>query len=253
MQVEKKNINDLLYATYNPRKRLKAGDDEYEKIRRSIKHFGYVDPVIINSDNTIIGGHQRTTVLKDLGYEEIDCVVVNLNKEDEKALNLALNKIAGEWDMDMVKDLLLDLNEDHYDISITGFDLADFLNDDDEETEDQKYTREVKTPQYEVTGEKPEIPELCNSDKADELIKEINQSSLSNAEKEFLRKAATRHLVFNFKNIAEYYAHSEASPELQRLMEKSALVIIDYNNAIEWGYVKLSEDLMEMMQEDEDA
>ena len=98
--LEKKKLSELRPADYNPRKALTPEDAEYKKIKNSIERFGYVDPIIINSDGTIIGGHQRYTVLTDLGYEEAECVVVNLNKNDEKALNIALNKITGEWDND---------------------------------------------------------------------------------------------------------------------------------------------------------
>lgn len=120
--LEKKKLSELRPADYNPRKALTPEDAEYKKIKNSIERFGYVDPIIINSDGTIIGGHQRYTVLTDLGYEEAECVVVNLNKNDEKALNIALNKITGEWDNDKLKDLLIDLDISEYDLSLTGFD-----------------------------------------------------------------------------------------------------------------------------------
>lgn len=74
MEFRKLAIDALIPASYNPRKKLKAGDIEYEKIKNSIAEFGYVDPVIVNHDMTVIGGHQRISVLKDLGYTEIDCV-----------------------------------------------------------------------------------------------------------------------------------------------------------------------------------
>lgn len=92
---------------------------------KAIEEFGYVDPIIINEDGTIIGGHQRTTVLMDLGYEEVDVVVVDLDKQREKALNIALNKITGEWDELKLKDLLLDLDLGDFDISLTGFEQDD--------------------------------------------------------------------------------------------------------------------------------
>ena len=88
MNIIKVKLQDLVYAEYNPRKELTPEDPEYQKIKRSIQEFGYVDPIIINSDNTIIGGHQRATVLKDLGYEEIEAVAVDLDKTKEKALNI---------------------------------------------------------------------------------------------------------------------------------------------------------------------
>lgn len=123
MNFVKKNINDLKYASYNPRKKLKPEDKEYQKIKKSIEEFGYVEPIIINKDNTIIGGHQRITVLKDLGYEEVEVIQIDIDKTKEKALNIALNKITGEWDYAMLGDLLLDLDSQNYDLEITGFDL----------------------------------------------------------------------------------------------------------------------------------
>lgn len=123
MNFIKKNINELRYADYNPRKKLTPEDKEYQKIKRSIEEFGYVDPIIINKDNTIIGGHQRVTVLKDLGYEEINVIQIDIDKTKEKALNIALNKITGSWDYAMLGDLLLDLDAENYDLEITGFDL----------------------------------------------------------------------------------------------------------------------------------
>ena len=121
MNIEKRRLADLKPAKYNPRKALTPEDDEYQKIKRSIEQFGYIDPIIVNSDGTIIGGHQRHTVLSDLGYEEADVVVVDLNKQDEKALNVALNKISGEWDEIALRDLLVELDLGDYDITFTGF------------------------------------------------------------------------------------------------------------------------------------
>ena len=125
LKTEKRKLKELVAADYNPRKALTPDDSEYQKIKRSIEEFGYVDPIIINEDGTIIGGHQRCTVLKDLGYEEVDVVVVSLDKQREKALNIALNKITGEWDELKLKDLLLDLDLGDYDISLTGFEQED--------------------------------------------------------------------------------------------------------------------------------
>jgi len=125
MQFETLKLSELKYAHYNPRKELKAGDAEYEKIKRSIQEFGYVDPIIINFDRTIIGGHQRATVLKDLGYDEVNVVLVDVDKIKEKALNIALNKISGEWQMDKLKDLLIEL-EHQIDLGVTGFEDEEF-------------------------------------------------------------------------------------------------------------------------------
>lgn len=121
MNIQKIEITKLKPAEYNPRKDLKPEDEEYQKIKRSIIEFGYVAPVIVNSDMTVIGGHQRLKVLKELGYNEVECVVVDLNKNKEKALNIALNKISGDWDNSKLEELLAELKETDIDLDITGF------------------------------------------------------------------------------------------------------------------------------------
>lgn len=121
MEIETRRLADLKPADYNPRKKLEPGDPEYEKIARSIETFGYCDPIIINRDGTIIGGHQRASVLKFLGYTEADCIVVDLKKQDEKALNIALNKIGGQWDMSLLRDALQDLTLSPVDVNATGY------------------------------------------------------------------------------------------------------------------------------------
>lgn len=121
MNFIKIKTSELLEANYNPRKKLKPSDKEYQEIKRSIQEFGYVQPLIVNKDNTIIGGHQRLSVLKDLGYEEIDVIKVDVNKEQEKALNIALNKVTGRWDSKLLNKLLIDLDSKKFDLSLTGF------------------------------------------------------------------------------------------------------------------------------------
>lgn len=122
MLIEKKQTKDLLPADYNPRKDLKPGDPEYEKLKRSIEQFGYVEPVIWNkTTGRVVGGHQRLKVLLDMGMTEVDCVVVELDEEKEKALNIALNKISGDWDKDKLALLIADLQGADFDVSLTGF------------------------------------------------------------------------------------------------------------------------------------
>jgi site-specific DNA-methyltransferase (adenine-specific) len=125
MNFQKLNITNLHPADYNPRKDFKPDDSEYQKIKRSIEEFGYVDPVIVNADKTVIGGHQRLKVLKDLGYEEIDCVVIDIDKDQEKELNIALNKISGERDTDRLKNIFADFDAGEFDAELTGFDYAE--------------------------------------------------------------------------------------------------------------------------------
>ncbi len=116
-------IAELAAATYNPRKALKAGDPEYAKLRRSIEEFGLVDPVIWNSrTKRVVGGHQRLTVLRDFGHTTAPTIVVDLDERHEKALNIALNKIAGAWDLTLLRDLLTEIEVSGEGVTLTGFD-----------------------------------------------------------------------------------------------------------------------------------
>ncbi len=126
MLIDKKNAAELLPADYNPRKDLRPGDPEYDKLKRSIEQFGYVEPVIWNKvTGRVVGGHQRLKVLIDMGITEVECVVVELPEDKEKALNIALNKISGEWDKDKLALLIADLQGADFDVSLTGFDPAE--------------------------------------------------------------------------------------------------------------------------------
>lgn len=160
MIIERKNTADLLPADYNPRKDLKPGDAEYEKLKRSIEQFGYVEPVIWNkTTGRVVGGHQRLKVLIDMGISEVECVVVEMNEEKEKALNIALNKISGEWDKDKLALLITDLQGSDFDVSLTGFEPAeidalfrdsvkDGVRDDDFNVDD-----ELKNPTLSKPGD----------------------------------------------------------------------------------------------------
>ncbi len=126
MQIEKLKTELLIPADYNPRKDLKPGDPEYEKLKRSIEQFGYVEPVIWNKTTShVVGGHQRLKVLLDMGITEVECVVIEMNEEKEKALNIALNKISGDWDKDKLILLIADLQGADFDVSLTGFEPAE--------------------------------------------------------------------------------------------------------------------------------
>ena len=144
MQVEKVAISKLNPAKYNPRKNLKPGDTEYEKLKRSMAEFGYVEPIIWNKrTGNIVGGHQRYKILHDMEYKEAECVIVDLDDNREKALNVALNKISGEFDIPLLTDLLKDLSANDFDVSLTGFDeneISDLFSDADaKEGKDDDY------------------------------------------------------------------------------------------------------------------
>jgi hypothetical protein len=116
-----------------------------------------------------------------------------------------------------------------------------FGSDPNEKIEEKKYTTKIESPIYEPKNKKPHILELYDKQKLQRLNREINNSNLPEEEKEFLKFAATRHVVFNYEKIADYYANS--SKEMQNLMEMSALVIIDFEKAVQLGYVKLCDDI----------
>ncbi len=126
MVIQTLPVDKLVPADYNPRKDLKPGDPDYEKLKRSLSEFGYVEPVIWNkTTGHIVGGHQRLKVLIDTGVTEVECVVVEMSAEKEKALNVALNKISGEWDKDKLSLLISDLQLADFDVSLTGFDAPE--------------------------------------------------------------------------------------------------------------------------------
>lgn len=240
MLIEKKKLSELKPAPYNPRQSTKKQE---EKLQASLKKFGVVEPVIYNkTTGHIVGGHFRVRELKKLGYKEVECVIVELSEADEKELNIRLNANTGGWDFDELANNwnAEDLNE--WGLEIPGFDA------EPEKKTENPYTKKIEAPIYEITGEKPKFTETYDKEKFEKLIQEIESSSLDKEEKEFLKLCATRHIVFNYHKIAELYAH--ASPEMQNLMENSALVIIDFEKAIELGYVKLSEEISELYGED---
>ena len=148
-------VDSLKPAAYNPRKKLKKGDKEYEKIKKSIVEFGYVDPIIVNFDGTVIGGHQRLTVLSDLGYKEVQCVQVRIEDENKvKALNVALNKITGAWNEELLADLMVDLQDADFNLDLTGFEAPEI-----DQLFSKVHNKEVKEDDFDVDGEltKPTI------------------------------------------------------------------------------------------------
>ena len=131
LDIQNIEVSKLNMAPYNPRKDLKPGDPDYEKLKKSMTSFDYVDPIVWNKrTGNVVGGHQRLKVLIADGATSVDVSVVDRNKTQEKALNVALNKISGDWDMDKLADLLKDLDAEEFDLSLTGFEeeeLGDLL------------------------------------------------------------------------------------------------------------------------------
>ena len=146
MEIVKVDINELISPEYNPRQ---ITDDEMEKLKNSIKEFGYIAPIIVNKHNNhIVGGNQRYHALKEMSYDEIDVIFIeetDLNRE--KTLNIALNKISGDWDNEKLEELLNELNTSDIELILTGFDefeLEGLLFDADEDLDDEVVDRSIE-------------------------------------------------------------------------------------------------------------
>jgi DNA modification methylase len=154
MIVQKIPVSEINPAKYNPRKDLKPGDPAYEKLKRSMTEFGYVEPIIWNEETgNIVGGHQRYKILLEEGDTEVECVVVKLPADKEKALNVALNKVTGDWEITALADLLHDLNEQDFDLSLTGFDAAEI-----EDLFSQVHDKDVTDDDFDVDAALEEEP-----------------------------------------------------------------------------------------------
>lgn len=238
--IVRKKISELKFAPYNPRK---ASRRILEQLKQSIKEFGYVDPIVYNKrTGHVVGGNQRLKVLKELGYEEVDVVEIDIPEDKEKLLNIALNKIQADWDIPLLKSLLRSLED--VNLTIAGFSETELNRLLPKHT---IYTTKIPRIQYKPTGQKPDISELYDATKYYALLKEIDSiEGLTEEEKHFLKLSATRFIEYRFDKIAEYYAHS--SPQLQRIMEKLALVIIDFNDAIENGLIEITRKINEFIE-----
>lgn len=217
-------------------------EKQISNICNSIRRFGWQQDTVITADNVLVIGHGRRLAAIKLGcmmpYHVIDKKADELTDDDIRELRIADNQTNAEtgYDFELLDDEIKDLD-------FEGFDF-DFKAVSDDLGGGNPYTGKTNVPQYEVSGEPTLIEELCDFSKRNALVEEIEESSLGEKEKAFLKAAADRHVVFNYRKIAEYYAN--ADEEMQNLMERSALVIIDYDDAIANGYAVLSKKIAEM-------
>lgn len=246
LKVEYLDINTLVPYENNAKEHPQ---EQIEQIKKSIQAFGMNDPIAIGQGNIIIEGHGRLLACKELGINEVPIIRLDhLTDEERKAYTLAHNKLTmnSDFDIDILNAELDDII--NIDMSDFGFDLS---LDEDEVEDENPYTTKINIPQYEIKGEEPTIEELIETNKTNELIEEIKKSNVTDEQKQFLVKSAQRHLGFNYSKIAEYYAHQ--NKEMQELMEKSALVIIDYNDAIKNGYTELKQEIDLMAQNENEV
>lgn len=272
-------VSDLKPNPKNPRTATK---EKIELLKRTLAEFGDLGGVVFNrKTKRLVGGHQRTKAIPagtlihiekqhkkptkagtvatgflELNGERLSYREVDWDETKEKAANIAANKGVGEWDFEGLKNWLSEIDEFGFDLDLTLFDAeerAAIFDDEDSVsggTPDKAdlYTKKIVAPIYEPKGEKPKPVELYDKKKAEALLTAIEKVKTPEDVKAFLRVAANRHVVFDYAKIAEFYAH--ASKEVQELMEDSALVIIDFDKAIENGFVQLSEEIADAYRAD---
>ena len=239
-------LDAILFNPANWRIHPKAQQDALEGV---LSQVGWVQDVIINrTTGHLVDGHLRCQVASRNGEETIPVVYVELSEAEEALVLASIDPIAAMAATDKEKLDALTAAIQSEDERVNAL-IADIREREKIATApDDSYSRKIEAPIYEPKGDKPSVKDLFDDTRAKELLAEIEAADLPEDEKEFLRIAARRHTVLNYKRIAEYYAHSPA--HVQRLMENSALVIIDFDRAIELGYVKLSEEIAKQYAED---
>lgn len=275
--MSKHKLSSFKRAKYNPRK---ISSDQLTALNKSITEFGDLSGVVINKKtNTIVAGHQRITTLGDkktrivtspakdqygtveIGYIEakadkgilqIPLRIVHWDLRREKLANIAANNHGGEFDNQKLGILLAELDDSKFDVELTGFSEGEFQNIIRRNVEDlpeEKYTRKLTSPIYEVTGKKPTLQSLYDRSKTEELQESIREARLPKNVTAYLMAAAERHTKFRFDLAAEYYAHADA--KVQELMEDCAMVIVDHKKAIEHGYLAMTKEIMDMVENGE--
>jgi hypothetical protein len=247
LKIQYKPIADLIPYARNSRTHDEA---QVAQIAASIREFGWTNPVLLDGNNGIIAGHGRVLAAQKLGEIEVPTIELgHMSESQKRAYIIADNKLAlnAGWDESLLKIELNGLRTVGFDISMTGFsskELKELLGIGSAEPDDLEYSKKIDTPTYTPKGEKPAFSQMADTSKYEEMCHKIKQSTLLDEEKKFLLTATKRHIVFDYHHIAEYYFH--ASIEMQGFMEESALVIIDFEKAIDNGYVVLSRQLEEI-------
>lgn len=229
--------------------------EQIQQLERSIIKFGFTNPILIDENRVVIAGHARLEASNKLNLDQVPCIVLNgLTDAEKRAYVIADNKLAlnADWDLDLLKREVEHLKQLDFEIEVLGFspdELKKLTGDDEEDEDENPYTQTVKTPLYTPDGSMPELSELYTTTKADDLIQKLSEVSNLNPDViAFLTAAARRHTRFNYEKIANYYAH--APKEVQVLMEDMALVIIDYEKAIESGYMDFSVEVDKLYDEE---
>lgn len=241
--------DQLLANPANWRIHPKAQQDAMKGI---LDQVGWVQSVIVNKrTGHLVDGHLRVSLALREDLPTVPVAYVDLSPEEEALVLATLDPLAAlaVTDKEKLAELLAEVSTDSAELTAV---LSNLVDKAERELEDaaNKYNTDIVVPQYQIVGERPAERELCDESKANELRERINATDLAPEVKQFLLTAATRHIVFDYRNIAEYYAHAPA--QVQRLMEESALIIVDFNDAIRNGYIKLTQTINDLEEQDRD-
>ena len=250
MQVESVNIEELIFDPANVRTH---DNKNLDAIKGSLAKFGQQKPIVINSEGIVVAGNGTLAAAKALGWRTLNVVRTELEGSDATAYAIADNRTAdlAEWDDGALAEILSALQiEDESLVDAAGFSAEELTEMVDELAGpgNSNYTRKIEAPIYEPTGEKPPVASLFDDAKTQKLREEIRCANLPKEVEGFLLVAAERHTVFDFRRVADFYSHADA--RVQRLMEKSALVIIDFDKAIENGFMVLTKEILELQKKD---
>lgn len=253
LEIIYRSMNDLVPYARNARNARTHSKEQVKQIAASITEYGWTNPVLIDECGDLIAGHGRVMAAELLELTDVPAIILpGLSAEQKQAYRIADNKLAlnAGWDTELLKLEFAELMDAQFDIGLTGFSLEeidDLLVEAETETlnDDDPYTAKIDTPVYEPSETAPAVSELYDENKTQDLRRRIEEAELLPEVERFLISAAERHTVFHFNKIADYYA--SASTEVQALFEESALVIIDYEKAIEHGFVHLTKKMVEIV------
>lgn len=248
-QIKQVKLGDLIPNAKNPRKISK---EKLAALQDKIERLGFHNPIKTDENLNVLGGNQRLKALLKIAGKDLIVPVMfptrPLTQEEKDEIIITDNISDGEWDWDI---LTAEWDKDLTESWGLNWDDAPQASAEEEDNQQlsEKYTLKVATPIYQIKGDEPSLDELVNKEKAESYIKEINsKENIPEEIKDFLRVAATRLYEFNYEKIAEFYAHQDK--QTQEVMENLALVIIDFNKAVENGYVRLTKEIEALYDEE---
>lgn len=256
-KIENIKLSDLVPDSKNANKGTARGRGMLEK---SLQNYGAGRSILIDKHNRIIAGNKTAETAGAIGLDNVRIIetdgreIIAVKRtdldlqNDKRARELAFadNRVAQvslDWEPEQIKGAI----QEGCDLS-GMFDEKELSKITGTDGIDGEYTKKIESPVYEPKNEKPEMSSLFNLDKYNELLEKIKNSGVSEQEKRFLEIAASRHIIFDYSKCADFYAHS--SPEVQDMMEDSALVIIDFEKALKLGYVELDNEVVAQYSEE---